>query len=197
MYTPTTAVVQQCWCLISAAGLLKPESLCISRLFVATSTLYLVNPCSLLSTDHILVNLVRSNNSCCLTVLTPHIGSRTVDTRIAMYVLAARNILNALTGQHLLTPVNWLLSCKSCTIQHQLLFNNVTPHIGSRTFDSMTPESPSRSWLLMTSSMLSPVNSCSLQSTDYFLRKSVKILNFNLNYSNCIVLYSKSLYGIL
>lgn len=181
MYTPTTAVVQQCWCLILAAGLLILESPCISRLFVASSKLYLVNPCSLLSTDHVLVNLVQSNNSCCLTVLTPHIGSRTVDTRIAMYVLAARNILNALTGQHLLTPVNWLLSCKSCAIQHQLLINNVTTHIGSSTFDSI----------------LSPVNSCSLQSTDDFLQKFVKILNFHFYYSNCIVLYSKSLFGIL
>jgi glyoxylate reductase len=37
---------------------------------------------------------------------TPHIGSATLRTRTAMATLAARNLVNALTGQPPLTPVN-------------------------------------------------------------------------------------------
>uniref|UniRef100_A0A1B6HUG5 Glyoxylate reductase/hydroxypyruvate reductase n=1 Tax=Homalodisca liturata TaxID=320908 RepID=A0A1B6HUG5_9HEMI len=48
--------------------------------------------------DHILTKLP----TC---ALTPHIGSRTFENRKAMYILAAQNIYNALTGQPVLTPV--------------------------------------------------------------------------------------------
>ncbi|XP_046663664.1 glyoxylate reductase/hydroxypyruvate reductase-like isoform X2 [Homalodisca vitripennis] len=51
-----------------------------------------------LPSDHILTKLPNC-------VLTPHIGSATIEIREAMLVLAAQNILNVLTGQPLLTPI--------------------------------------------------------------------------------------------
>lgn len=39
------------------------------------------------------------------TVVLPHIGSATVRTRTEMGVLAANNVINALTGKSLITPV--------------------------------------------------------------------------------------------
>jgi lactate dehydrogenase-like 2-hydroxyacid dehydrogenase len=38
-------------------------------------------------------------------VLTPHLGSATVETRAAMAELAARNAISVLSGQRPLTPV--------------------------------------------------------------------------------------------
>ena len=38
-------------------------------------------------------------------VLTPHLGSATTDTREAMAVLAARNVVEVLAGRPALTPV--------------------------------------------------------------------------------------------